>query len=95
MLSDPTFGRSARNRDGHEPASATSALSSLKRSLAVNLNERDKFRNKEQATREQLLTAEAALANAEKALAAERKEAAALRSQLEDRMAFYIFMACL
>lgn len=85
MLSDPGFGRSARTRDGHEPASATSALSSLKRSLAVNLNERDKFRNKEQATREQLLTAEAALANAEKALAAERKEAAALRSQLEDQ----------
>lgn len=87
MLGEPLARSSHHSRFDarEEPPSAASALSSLKRSLASNLNEREKFRNKEAQTREQLDSAEKSLNKAQTALLRERKEAAALRSQLEDR----------
>ena len=87
MLSEPLHGRHVHGRfDAHEePRTAGDALSSLKRSLAVNLNERERCRNKELQARQELQKAEGALQQAHTELHEHRKEAAALRSQLEDR----------
>lgn len=88
MLSESLHGRAVHGRfDVHEePRTAGDALSSLKRSLAVNLNERERCRNKELQARQELQKAESALQLALSDLHEQRKEVAALRSQLEDRM---------
>jgi hypothetical protein len=89
MLSDPGYHGGTHPRQFEEPSSAEDALSSLKRSLTVNLNEKERARNKEQQAREELAQVQKALALAESDLIVQKKESAALRSQLDDRATLF------